>query len=470
MCPDIYGVDSIVESAPFRKLVSTPFMNCKSIIALFSLIISFTANSIAQVNILNGDGTPVTTTWCNDDTLHPIQGIPAGGTFSGCGIIEQNGDWYFSPKLASKDISVYPHRCSISYTPPEATGYSRIYRAMRIHAPILIDAGEDRVVCRHGKFELPVEIIYGSSYRFEWSPGSFLVDSTKNPARGQMPLHDSQTFYLTVKDVNSGCMAFDTVTLHDKSVFAEIIGTVPDSICTGGLLQLEAKRFDNYNYHWYTGEGDVIEGLEFEHAYKSAGSKKMMLVVTDDFCPDTSAHDIVVEDFVLNLFANQTHFDNRLDQLDLTSQGSPSPYFINAWLPEHVFADQHAIQQSIKADSSRTYTIIGETPLGCFDTASVTVTVSPAIYIPNSFTPNNDGLNDVFRIGSYGDFIRVERFDIYDRWGKKIWDGRSNDNSRSWDGTYNGVPAETGTYFYIIEAENLQGLKINRKGDVLLLR
>jgi gliding motility-associated-like protein len=196
----------------------------------------------------------------------------------------------------------------------------------------------------------------------------------------------------------------------------------------------------------------------------------MMLVVQDSFCSDTSAHKIVVEDFILELTSNEMHFDNRLDPLTLTSYGSPSPYYITAWRPAHLFPDQSAWQQTLPADSSRTYTILGETPLGCIDSASVSVTVSPAIHIPNSFTPNNDGLNDVFRVGSYGDIINVKRFDIYDRWGKKVWDGRSSTNSRSWDGTYNGTPAETGTYYYIIEAENLQGERYNQKGDVLLLR
>ncbi len=446
-------------------------MNCKSSILILILLLLYGHNAVAQVSITNGDGTPLTTTWCNEDTLHPLEGRPAGGTFSGCGIVEQNGSWYFSPRLASENVSVFPHTCSIAYTPPAATGYSRIYRTMRIQAPILIDAGAaERVICRHGDFELPVSIVYGSSYRFEWSPGSFLIDSTKNPARGHIALHDSQTFYLVVRDVNSGCMAYDTVTLYDKSVFATIQGNIPDSICTGGLLTLDAQHYDDYTYRWFTGEGESIPGTSFSYTYKTPGTHTMMLVVQDSFCSDTSAHEIVVEDFMLDLTANKMHFDNRLDPLTLTSYGSPAPYYITAWLPGYLFPDQQASQQSIPADSSRTYTIIGETPLGCIDTASVSVSVSPMIHIPSSFTPNNDGRNDVFRIVSYGDIINVRRFDIFDRWGKKVWEGRSNTNSLSWDGTYNGAPAGIGTYYYVIEAENLQGERFNQKGDVTLIR
>ncbi len=446
-------------------------MNCKSLILILILPFLYWHGAVAQVSIVNGDGTPLTTNWCNEDTLHPLEGRPAGGTFSGCGVVELNGSWYFNPQLASENAPLFPHTCSLAYTPPASTGYSRIYRTMRVQAPILIDAGAaEQVICRHGHFELPVSSVYLAAYRYEWSPGSFLIDSTRNPARGQIQLHDSQTFYLTVRDVNSGCMAYDTVTLYDKSVFATVIGDVPDSICTGGLLTLDAQHYDNYAYRWFTGEGEILTGISFEYMYKTPGEHTMMLVVQDSFCSDTSAHKIVVEDFILELTSDQTHFNNRLDPLTLTSSGSPAPYYITAWHPAHLFPDQSAWQQIIPADSSRTYTIIGETPLGCTDTASVSVSVTPAIHIPSSFTPNSDGKNDVFRIASYGDIINVLRFDIFDRWGKKVWEGRSNTNSLSWDGTYNGAPAGIGTYYYVIEAENLQGERFSQKGDVTLIR
>ena len=99
--------------------------------------------------------------------------------------------------------------------------------------------------------------------------------------------------------------------------------------------------------------------------------------------------------------------------------------------------------------------LIVETQFGCKDTASIKVTVEPifTFYIPNSFTPDNDGINDEF-------FGQGEGFDsysclIYDRWGELIFE--SNDRDYHWDGTFQGRQVQHGTYsyrFYIIDWQN----------------
>jgi len=437
---------------------------------LFVLMFLDQQNACAQVSILNGDGSPLTTTWCYEDTLHPIQGLPAGGTFSGCGIVEQNGAWYFNPRLAAEGVTVFAYTCSLAYTPPASTGLSRIYRPVRINTPVLIDAGPDRVICRNGNFTLPVSIVYGSSYKFSWSPGIYLKDSTKNPASGSISVHGSETFYLTVRDVNSNCMAYDTVTLHDKSVFATVEGDVPDSICTGGTLRLGAGLYEGYEYLWITGEeGGTIGGTSLDYAYHTPGDYELMLVVSDEFCSDTSAHEVHVEDFKLDLITDRL-LVNRGDPVRLTASGTPLPFTVTSWSPAVLFPDQSAAEQLISADSSHTYIITGESPLGCRDTASVFVSVKPVIDIPNSFTPNGDGKNDVFRVASYGDIVRILHFDVFDRWGKRVWTGRGADNSRGWDGSYDGTPAAAGTYFYRVETENLQGERFYQTGDITLIR
>jgi gliding motility-associated-like protein len=89
--------------------------------------------------------------------------------------------------------------------------------------------------------------------------------------------------------------------------------------------------------------------------------------------------------------------------------------------------------------------------------------------VPNTFTPNGDGINDVFRPFIYRN-IRAVHCWIYDRWGRLIAESQNID--RLWDGQYNGRPAVEGTYFYVIEAEldTRESRPFRKTGSVTLLR
>jgi len=90
--------------------------------------------------------------------------------------------------------------------------------------------------------------------------------------------------------------------------------------------------------------------------------------------------------------------------------------------------------------------------------------------VPTAFSPNRDGLNDVFGIVfSEGCPIQHFRCSIYNRFGQRIY--FSNDPAKAWDGTWNGRPADVGTYMYTITAETGTQRKLYQlKGDITLLR
>ena len=98
---------------------------------------------------------------------------------------------------------------------------------------------------------------------------------------------------------------------------------------------------------------------------------------------------------------------------------------------------------------------------GCTAEDSVLVYVVKRLYIPSSFTPNNDGHNDTFQI--FNADQRIERMRIYNRWGELIF--QSSGYDQPWDGTYKNVPVPAGSYPYIIETA---GQEIN--GTVLILK
>ncbi len=113
--------------------------------------------------------------------------------------------------------------------------------------------------------------------------------------------------------------------------------------------------------------------------------------------------------------------------------------------------------------------LVGTSENDCRDTLKTRVLSNACceIFVPNAFSPNGDGLNDGFGPESSGNFFNYHLF-IYNRWGEKIF--QCFNAVDKWDGTQNGKPMETGTYFYQIRASCLEGSAINRKGDLTLIR
>ena len=89
-----------------------------------------------------------------------------------------------------------------------------------------------------------------------------------------------------------------------------------------------------------------------------------------------------------------------------------------------------------------------------------------SLYIPNTFTPNGDGINDTF--GVAGEAIKDFNIQVYNRWGEMIFE-TANANER-WDGTFKGTKVPMGTYVYRISAQSASGKKVNREGNLNVIR
>lgn len=89
------------------------------------------------------------------------------------------------------------------------------------------------------------------------------------------------------------------------------------------------------------------------------------------------------------------------------------------------------------------------------------------VYMPSGFTPNGDGLNDVFRV-PVTNKNHLVRLQIFNRWGQLIFS--TSDPASGWDGTVKGKPADTGTYVYYLQMKSLTGNPVNYKGAVTLIR
>jgi gliding motility-associated-like protein len=110
--------------------------------------------------------------------------------------------------------------------------------------------------------------------------------------------------------------------------------------------------------------------------------------------------------------------------------------------------------------------------LGCYTIKAITVTINPppppTINAPNTFTPNNDGVNDVFKttITGYGLFKRLQ---IFDRYGELLF--TADNINEAWDGTFKGKSVPVGTYYWIVEAVNTYfRTGIKESGSIALIR
>ena len=105
---------------------------------------------------------------------------------------------------------------------------------------------------------------------------------------------------------------------------------------------------------------------------------------------------------------------------------------------------------------------------GCSDTTCLPVSalINPLLAVPNAFTPSQPGKNSIIKVEGFG--IRQMQWDIYNRWGQKVFEGTSV--KRGWDGTFKGKLQPMDVYTYTLDVIFSDGKKLKKTGDITLLR
>jgi len=174
----------------------------------------------------------------------------------------------------------------------------------------------------------------------------------------------------------------------------------------------------------------------------------------------------VVPPFV---FQSVTPTDTTIKYGDGIRLSSESEALYWLWSPITYLDDPLAREPIATPLQDMSYTLVGINQYGCTDSAEVNIKVQYASNsgMPNAFTPNGDGVNDVFKIENIK-FEKMTQFKVFNRWGKCVYDGLNP--ALGWDGTYNNKPAPTDTYFYHIKLTMPGGIQKEFKGDITLLR
>jgi len=139
------------------------------------------------------------------------------------------------------------------------------------------------------------------------------------------------------------------------------------------------------------------------------------------------------------------------------------------WTPLELFTRYDYNNADLMIYDTTLVTTKVTTAFGCIATDSMTIYTLPCddFFIPNSFTPNGDNNNDIFRVLGLKTNALVEMM-IYDRWGKQVF--QSSDVNLGWNGFYKGKKAESGVYFYHIKITFPTGIAKILKGDITLFR
>ncbi|HSY77513.1 MAG TPA: gliding motility-associated C-terminal domain-containing protein, partial [Bacteroidia bacterium] len=116
-----------------------------------------------------------------------------------------------------------------------------------------------------------------------------------------------------------------------------------------------------------------------------------------------------------------------------------------------------------------TYYVVISDSNGCMKRDSVTITVKEdcgEVFVPNAFSPNGDHENDLECV--YGKCIETIDFSIYDRWGNRMF--HTNDPKQCWNGVHDGQFMNTGVFVYYLRAELTNGDRVDKKGNITLIR
>ena len=153
------------------------------------------------------------------------------------------------------------------------------------------------------------------------------------------------------------------------------------------------------------------------------------------------------------------------DTYSMQGSGSVGTY---SWTPTTALSSASALNPNANPTATTTYTLRVTTTQGCVATDNMTLTVVPYCIKPmNAFSPNGDGINDLWLITN-GNCLLKAKAQVFNRYGAKVFEEENYRNT--WNGTYNGKPLPDGTYYYVITFQLINNKVEQKTGNVTILR
>ncbi|MEO7046277.1 MAG: gliding motility-associated C-terminal domain-containing protein [Ferruginibacter sp.] len=382
------------------------------------------------------------------------------------------------------------------------------------HAPIFFDAGADRIKCNEDTIQLHATPGF---LNYHWLPDYHLNTAT-SPDVIANPLTD--TAYIVKAEKTPGCFAYDTVQVKVNHSMPINLGT-DTSFCLGDSIIFNAgNHFASYTWSNNSSASFIkvrTAGTYFVDAISAEGCHSFDTAEVKVF-----ANPVVALDHNNNLCSGQTKLlDAGKFTFYLWNDGSsketlliskPGSYYVRVtdenncqgidttfithllpspkgFLPHDTsmcsyatlvlnakpgFANylwsNNSSAPSVTINKAGVYSLQVTDNNNCMGKESVTVSLKDCMqgfYIPNAFTPNHDGLNDVFKPVIFGNVIHYS-FVVYNRFGQKVFE--STDLSRAWDGSFHNMNSAANIFAWTCSYQFAGGNVENKKGSVLLMR
>jgi gliding motility-associated-like protein len=311
--------------------------------------------------------------------------------------------------------------------------------------PIIV-AGPDIKIC----FGDTVFLNATGGFNYLWSPQEDII----NPETASPGVFPSNNFiyYVTGIDTN-GCSNTDSVTVN---VFRATV-SADTLMCSGDTVQISAAGPGAISYSWFPAASLNNSTVQSPLAFPN-GTTVYSVIVGDGQCEDTGNVTVAVNEKPEAVFDYELKADCNGILVEMNNKSTNSDSF--KWefgdgsnsiefAPSHVFS----------YNSPFTITLIAEND-NCFDSFTVQEDVKSfedyfKIIVPNVFTPNNDGINDEFKINVTEELLDCFTLSVYNRWGRLMF--KSEGNNYFWDGTAkSGAKVPQGAYYYIIDIRGKQ--------------
>ncbi|MBA2613751.1 MAG: gliding motility-associated C-terminal domain-containing protein [Bacteroidetes bacterium] len=301
------------------------------------------------------------------------------------------------------------------------------------------------------------------------------------------PAGVANQYTLVVKDLNNGCTAVTTKTLGDNRIYPNVGPATYTFDCGtvgANIFPVITGTTSGFSYYW-TSLGSVTTASfsSFTNSMVTvnlAGSYAVSVTNTLNGCTNNAVITVVngalTGDFSASSITGYAPLTVNFTNLTASSSTATGTSSITSvWSFGNGYSQvttSSTISPVTTYSNAGTYTVTMYVSKGtCIDTVVkiINVELPSKLEVPNVFTPNGDGSNDVF-------FLKVTNVSeihalIYDRWGNKVFESNSNTGNIEWDGkNMSGKEVSAGTYFYIITGTGKDGKDYSQKGNVSIYR
>ncbi len=351
-----------------------------------------------------------------------------------------------SPQVSTV-YSVSPHQC---------TGVMQITVNV-VPSPSIQISSTALTLCKGTTFTS--QIVANGAQSFSWTPHSSIISSNQNQI---VVSPQVSTTYSVIGTNSQGTVSCSEQSGIKINVLPQIVANVNPSvaICIGEKASLFADGGTIYS--WSPPDG--LNTTTLSSVVSSALSSVVYTVniARPGYCSSTATTALIVHDLPQVNAGRDTTY-NIDEQIFISAKSTGNI----TWIGDNIIC-RNCAQTQIQPRRDACYIAEAVNEFGCkaSDKVCIEVTTNWGIFIPNSFTPNGDKLNDVFSI--YGNSLLSVNMYIYDRWGTLLF--TSDNIEQQWDGTYKNVPCEQGVYNYKVIYKGVDN-KVNEKtGSITLLR